>query len=223
MMQKALRSLFGPGERKGAPEGPPEADASFKRIDLERVDLNIYRAPKELLWRPVFARGVFGGQVLGQALSAVARTVTRKKRLHSMHSYFLRKGDDSKDIIYLVTRLRDGRAFSSRTVLAQQDGKAIFILMASFHIEEEGKQIERNAPMPKVPMPEDLLDEDAHTRSKLQALLEKKLIPSGVARRIINAPLAPIEQRYVFPAGGTTARRVLTYFGIKDRGGGSVS
>jgi acyl-CoA thioesterase II len=117
-------------------------------LDLEELDLNIYRGrtPKEDRIR------VFGGQVAGQALVAAGRTVDEGV-CHSLHSYFLRPGDPSIPILYQVDRIRDGKSFTTRRVVAIQRGQAIFNLSASFQRPEEGG-IEHQMPMPAVPPPE---------------------------------------------------------------------
>ena len=98
---------------------------------------------------------VFGGQVAGQALVAAARTVDDDGSVHSLHAYFLRPGDPTIPILYEVDRIRDGRSFTTRRVVAIQHGKAIFNLSASFHDDEPG--LEHQAPMPAdVPAPESL-------------------------------------------------------------------
>ena len=98
---------------------------------------------------------VFGGQVAGQALVAAARTVDDPGRLvHSLHAYFLRPGDPTVPILYEVDRIRDGRSFTTRRVVAIQHGKAIFNLQASFHRAEPG--LDHQEPMaPDVPRPDD--------------------------------------------------------------------
>src|SRR5579875_2780765 len=102
-------------------------------LDLEPVEVDIFRG-----WSPDEKRQrVFGGQVAGQALVAAGRTVERG-RVHSLHAYFLRAGDPQTPILYEVDRIRDGRSFTTRRVVAIQHGRAIFNLSASFHIDEEG-------------------------------------------------------------------------------------
>ena len=103
-------------------------------LDLEQIEVNIFRgrSPDESRQR------VFGGQVAGQALVAAGRTVDPDRHVHSLHAYFLRPGDPSVPIVYEVDRIRDGRSFTTRRVVAVQHGKAIFNLSASFQIREEG-------------------------------------------------------------------------------------
>jgi acyl-CoA thioesterase-2 len=95
-------------------------------------------------------RRVFGGQVLAQALVAAERTVVGREP-HSLHAYFLLGGDPKKPIVYEVERLRDGRSFTTRRVVARQDG-AIFVMTASFHGQETG--LDHAAPPPPAPPPE---------------------------------------------------------------------
>ena len=112
--------------------------------------MNIFRgvSPDEQRQR------VYGGQVAGQALVAAGRTVEGDRRVHSLHAYFLRPGDVSVPILYQVDRIRDGRSFTTRRVVAVQRGRAIFNLSASFHVEEQG--LEHQFPMPEAPDPESL-------------------------------------------------------------------
>ena len=102
-------------------------------LDLEKIEVNIFRGASTDEDR----LRVFGGQVAGQALIAASRTVDEPGRhVHSLHAYFLRPGDPKQPILYEVDRIRDGRSFSTRRVVAIQHGKAIFNLQASFHDEE---------------------------------------------------------------------------------------
>jgi len=97
---------------------------------------------------------VFGGQALGQELSAAIETVPADRRVHSLHAYFLRPGDVTRPIVYEVDRIRDGRAFTTRRVVANQGGPAIFAMECSFQLDEPG--FEHQAPMPPAPAPETL-------------------------------------------------------------------
>ena len=128
-------------------------------LDLEAIEVNIFRGASTDEERV----RVFGGQVAGQALIAASRTVDEPGRhVHSLHAYFLRPGDPKKPILYEVDRIRDGRSFSTRRVVAIQHGRAIFNLQASFHDEETGgpdHQIEMDDGMTP---PEEL--PDFHTR-----------------------------------------------------------
>lgn len=132
---------------------PNPLDDLIHLLDLEVIEVNIFRgrSPSEDRQR------VFGGQVAGQALVAAARTVDdRDRRVHSLHAYFLRPGDPGTPILYEVDRIRDGKSFTTRRVVAIQHGQAIFNLQASFHIPEPG--FNHQVPMPDVPAPDTLPD-----------------------------------------------------------------
>src|SRR3954453_23849779 len=109
-------------------------DDLIDTLDLEAIEVNIFRgrSPDERRQR------VFGGQVAGQALVAAGRTVDPGRFVHSLHAYFLRPGDPTVPILYQVDRIRDGKSFTTRRVVAIQHGKAIFNLSASFHVAEQG-------------------------------------------------------------------------------------
>jgi acyl-CoA thioesterase-2 len=125
-----------------------ELDALVTLLGLEKIEENLFRGQsQDLGWGTVF-----GGQVLGQALSAAVQTVPKERAVHSLHAYFLRPGDVSKPILYDVDRIRDGGSFNTRRIVAIQSGAAIFNMAASFHKTEEG--FEHQDPMPDVPPPE---------------------------------------------------------------------
>ena len=119
-------------------------------LDLEVIEVNIFRgtSPDEDRQR------IFGGQVAGQALVAAVRTVDDDRPVHSLHAYFLRPGDPTVPVLYEVDRIRDGRSFTTRRVVAIQHGRPIFNLSASFHVDEPG--FAHQDDMPDVPPPEDL-------------------------------------------------------------------
>jgi acyl-CoA thioesterase-2 len=126
-------------------------DRLVELLDLEVIEVNIFRGESP----PVKQQRVFGGQVAGQALVAAARTVGDDAGVHSLHAYFLRPGDPTTPILYEVDRIRDGRSFVTRRVVAIQHGKAIFNLAASFHRAEDG--LDHEAPIPEdTPAPESL-------------------------------------------------------------------
>lgn len=121
-------------------------------LDLEQLEHNLFRGRSpQVGWQRVF-----GGQVIGQALVAATRTVA-DRMVHSLHGYFMRPGDPDVPIIYDVERIRDGKSFATRRVVAIQHGHAIFSLSASFQVVEVG--LEHQIDMPDVPMPEDLPSE----------------------------------------------------------------
>jgi len=119
-------------------------------LALEKIEAHLFRGQsQDLGWGTVF-----GGQVLGQALSAAVQTVPSERHVHSLHAYFLRPGDVSKPIVYDVDLIRDGGSFTTRRVVAIQSGKAIFNLAASFQKQETG--FEHQDVMPAAPAPETL-------------------------------------------------------------------
>ncbi len=121
----------------------------FDHLELEKLDENLYRsAHKNEGWFRVY-----GGQVLAQALLSASHTVPDDRHVHSLHAYFLRPGDLKQPIIFQVDRIRDGRSFTTRRVVAMQHGKAILNMAASFQIPEEG--LSHQAQMPDVPPPEE--------------------------------------------------------------------
>jgi acyl-CoA thioesterase II len=131
----------------------PAVDDLVALLDLEPIEVNIFRGVSP----DVDRQRVFGGQVAGQALVAAARTVEEGFAVHSLHAYFLRPGDPTVPILYDVDRIRDGRAFVTRRVVAIQHGKPIFHLQASFHIDESS--FDHAFPMPDdVAEPESLPD-----------------------------------------------------------------
>ncbi|HYM36198.1 MAG TPA: acyl-CoA thioesterase II [Steroidobacteraceae bacterium] len=124
----------------------------LKILELERLEINLFRGES----RDIGSPQVFGGQVLGQALMAATSTVDADRLVHSLHAYFLRAGDFNKPIVYEVDRSRDGGSFTSRRVVAIQDGQQIFHMSASFQVHEEN--LDHQVPMPKVPPPESVKD-----------------------------------------------------------------
>lgn len=117
-------------------------------LKLEEIEQCIYRGQSQDLGFPQ----LFGGQVMGQSLSAAQETVDSNRYIHSLHSYFLRKGDAKKPVVYDVEKIRDGKSFSTRRVKAIQNGHAIFYMTASFQTAEKG--FEHQDVMPNVPSPE---------------------------------------------------------------------
>ena len=154
-------------------------------LALERLEDNLFRGQS----RDIGTKYVFGGQVLGQALSAAQKTVPVERIVHSLHAYFLRAGDIEHPIVYDVDRTRDGKSFSVRRVTAIQHGKPIFVFAASFQEPEPGA--EHQLSMPEVPMPEDLPPPeplDPAFLAKLPAKLQRWVTRGG-----------PFEFRHVYP------------------------
>ena len=156
-------------------------------LSLERIEENLYRGQsQDLGWGTVF-----GGQVVGQALSAAAQTVPPDRQVHSLHAYFLRPGDVTRPIVYDVDRIRDGTSFTTRRVVAIQAGRAVLNLEASFQVVEPG--FEHQDPMPEAPPPASLL-----TEQELAARASDRL-PSAFLRRA-TAQRA-FEMRWTDPDG----------------------
>lgn len=134
-------------------------DELVKLLALERIEQNLFRGQsQDLGWGTVY-----GGQVLGQALSAAQQTVPAGRHVHSLHSYFLRPGDVKGPIVYDVERIRDGSSFTTRRVVAIQNGEPIFNMAASFQKHERG--FEHQDAMPDAPQPETLRNEQERIRS----------------------------------------------------------
>ena len=143
-------------------------DDLVRLLDLERLEMNLFRGES----RDIGSPQVFGGQVLGQALMAACRTVPPERRVHSLHSYFLRRGDFDAPIVYEVDRSRDGASFTSRRVVAIQHGQQIFHLSASFQVEEAGPDYQVAAP--NVAPPEELSDLTTTMRQRLDEMPEQR-------------------------------------------------
>lgn len=126
---------------------PQTAAELLELLDLETIDVNLFRGRQPDTSR----QRVFGGQVAAQAYLAGARTVDADRGAHSLHAYFLRPGDPRVPIVYDVERLRDGRSFSTRRVVARQHGKDIFYATISYQIDEDG--FTHQVAMPQVPPP----------------------------------------------------------------------
>jgi acyl-CoA thioesterase-2 len=135
-------------------------------LQLERIEDNIFRGES----RDIGSAQVFGGQVLGQALSAAYHTVDNRIA-HSLHAYFLRRGDMNAPILYDVDRSRDGGSFSARRVVAIQHGRPIFNLAVSFQTPEQGLQ--HQAEMPEVPGPDGLQDATEVSADVLENIPQK--------------------------------------------------
>ncbi|HVF33872.1 MAG TPA: acyl-CoA thioesterase II [Candidatus Saccharimonadia bacterium] len=154
-------------------------------LELERLEDNLFRGQS----RDIGTKYVFGGQVLGQALSAAQRTTDPARAVHSLHAYFLRAGDIETPIVYEVERARDGRSFSTRRVTAIQHGERIFVMSASFQVDEDGS--EHQLSMPEVPKPEDIAPPepiDPKALANVSAKLQRWLGLGG-----------PFEFRHVYP------------------------
>lgn len=165
-------------------------DELVQLLALERIEKNLFRGQsQDLGWGQVF-----GGQVLGQALSAAVQTVPAERHVHSIHAYFLRRGNVSAPIVYDVDRIRDGGSFTTRRVVAIQNGEAIFNLAASFQKEEPG--FEHQDAMPSVPPPESLETEQERLARYVERLpkfaKERGLVEYPFEFRVVDGNTDPI-------------------------------
>lgn len=156
----------------------------LKVLDLERIEVNRFRG----FTPPARSIRVFGGQVISQALIAAYRTVTNR-RCHSLHAYFIRPGNPEIPILYEVDQSRDGRSFTTRRVVAIQNGEQIFSLAASFHEDEPG--FEHQSDIPDVPSPESLKSQFELRKEQADQL------PEGLAKSM--KAQAPIDIRPIHP------------------------
>ncbi|MCG7373814.1 MULTISPECIES: acyl-CoA thioesterase II [Pseudomonas] len=165
-------------------------------LSLESIEENLYRGRSQDLGFPQ----LFGGHVLGQALSAASQTVDASRQVHSLHGYFLRPGDVTIPVVYEVDRVRDGGSFTTRRVTAIQKGKPIFFCSASFQGLEPG--FEHQSEMPDVPDPDSLASELDYiqqfaqfipepTREKLLAPKPIEIRPVKVTHPFDPEPTAP--------------------------------
>ncbi|MCC6632660.1 MAG: acyl-CoA thioesterase II [Gammaproteobacteria bacterium] len=184
--------------------GGPLAEL-LQLLELEPLELNLFRGAS----RDIGSPQVFGGQVLGQALRAAYATVEGRE-VHSLHAYFLRRGDFRAPIVYQVDRSRDGGSFSSRRVVAIQHGEQIFHMAASFQVPEEG--LTHQIAMPDVPPPEALPD--------LRELIEAAgPLPPAVGR--FAGRDSPFEFRTVQPVNFRSAEVAPPRFDVWFRTAGS--
>ncbi len=164
-------------------------------LDLERIEQDIFRGVS----RSAVVPRVFGGQVAAQALVAAGWTVPEDRTAHSLHAYFLRPGDPDAPIVYTVDRIRDGRSFTTRRVVAVQHGQPIFHLSASFQTYEEG--LEHQSAMPSAPAPVTL-----PTAAEILPRYAEHFRDPGTVDRLLQARGA-VDLRYVdAPPYGTVGQ-----------------
>ena len=165
-------------------------------LTLEPIEKNIFRGQSQDLG----FGNVFGGQVLGQALSAATRTVDPLARPHSLHGYFMRPGDPVRPIVYTVDCIRDGRSFFTRRVVAVQNGRAVFSMSCSFQKNESG--FDHQETMPDIPGPEGIPSETegaGRLSGKISPLFLKKLLgPKPIEMRVVN-PVDPFTPEILPP------------------------
>lgn len=196
-------------------------------LDLERLDRDLFRGAN-----PTEGRGrVFGGQVASQALRAAAYTVAADHHVNSLHAYFLRPGRPAVPVIYDVDRIRDGTSFTTRRVVAIQDGEAIFNLDASFHKREDGGEFQQGSRLGWVPEPDDV-PRDLHHGPHREAIDFREVEPPRAPSTRIqwvkadgDLPDDPVVHACVLvyasdsgPVGA--ARRPIRGEGGERRGGG---
>jgi len=168
-------------------------------LELEQLEVNLFRGAS----RDIGSPQVFGGQVLGQALSAAAATV-EDRVVHSLHAYFLRRGDCNAPIIYEVDRSLDGHSFSNRRIVAIQHGQQIFNMTASFQVAESG--FEHQIVMPQVPPPGSLVDSGGPPQQLLARVPERVRRFYEQPRPFEFRPVQPIE--YLRPRHEAPAREI---------------
>jgi acyl-CoA thioesterase II len=180
---------------------PKILDDLVDLLALEQIEVNLFRGQsQDLGWGTVF-----GGQVLGQALSAAVRTVPVERHAHSLHAYFLRPGDVTRPIVYEVDRIRDGGSFTTRRVVAVQNGQAIFNLAASFHVEEPG--FDHSDAMPDAQDPESL-PTDQERLSHLSITLPPALRERATVGRAFDLRTADPLEDLAKPTARPPARMV---------------
>lgn len=193
----------------------------LRLLKLEKIEENIFRGQSQDLG----FGNVFGGQVLGQALSAATQTVSEHLCAHSLHGYFMRAGDATRPIVYTVDCIRDGKSFVTRRVVAVQNGQAIFSMAASFHKKESG--FDHQDEMPDVKGPEGI-ESEIQMAARLshmipKPVLDKLLCQKPIEVRLVNPvnPFAPEKMpphKYIWfraiskmPEDMATHRYILAY------------
>lgn len=190
-------------------------------LALEPIEENLFRGASHDLGY----RQLFGGQVLGQSLSAACQTVDPARQVHSLHGYFLRAGDAKQPVVYQVERMRDGGSFSARRITAIQKGQTIFSGIASFQQAEPG--FEHQVQMPQVPGPEELLTDvelirqwgdkvPERVRERLPSRKAIQLRPVGLQNPIDPRPQEPFQHLWLkadglLPDNPAVHRYLLAY------------
>lgn len=173
--------------------GEAEHELITTALEIEEIDSNLYRSKS--LWLPSDGRGVFGGQVISQALLAATKSVAEEYALHSLHCYFLLSAKPSQPIIYTVDRVRQGKTYATRAVKASQSGQIVFVLLCSFQIPEPSP-VRHQWPFPaNVPAPE-----SCETSTQRIGRISTKFASDEKALKALRGSLndrlrSPIEQR----------------------------
>jgi len=158
----------------------PRLSELIEILDIEKIEEDVFRGRHQVEER----NRLYGGQIMAQALVAAGRTVDMERPPHSLHGYFMRPGDPAIPVLFTVERIRDGRSFSTRRIVAVQHGKAIFSMDASFQVVEKG--LEHVAEMPDVPPP---LEEKADRDQFITYLVEYK-------QKRKNKPMPPTQAHW---------------------------
>ncbi|PNI59808.1 ACOT8 isoform 5 [Pan troglodytes] len=202
----------GCGDR-GDPPGDLRSVLVTTVLNLEPLDEDLFRGRH--YWVP--AKRLFGGQIVGQALVAAAKSVSEDVHVHSLHCYFVRAGDPKVPVLYQVERTRTGSSFSVRSVKAVQHGKPIFICQASFQ-QAQPSPMQHQFSMPTVPPPEELLDCETLIDQYLRDPNLQKRYPLALNR--IAAQEVPIEIKPVNPSPLSQLQRMepKQMFWVRARG-----
>ncbi|XP_012495948.1 PREDICTED: acyl-coenzyme A thioesterase 8 [Propithecus coquereli] len=179
------------GGHNGDPPGDLRSVLVTSVLNLEPLDEDLFRGRH--YWVPVTKR-LFGGQIVGQALVAAAKSVSEDVHVHSLHCYFVRAGDPKVPVLYQVERTRTGSSFSVRSVKAVQHGKPIFICQASFQ-QIQPSPVQHQFSMPTVPPPEELLDYEDFIDQYLRDLnLQEKhsVVLNRIAAREVPIEIKPV-------------------------------
>lgn len=178
------------------PKGENVLKELLSLLKLEKIEESIFRGESQDLG----FGNVFGGQVLGQALSAASQTVDSERQAHSMHGYFMRAGDSTKPIVYTVDCIRDGKSFTTRRVVAVQKGRPIFSMSASFQKYETG--FEHQDEMPDVPGPQGIESQIEKARKIAHKIpknmLDKMICEKPIEIRVVN-PVNPFDPQKMPP------------------------
>jgi acyl-CoA thioesterase-2 len=177
-------------------------DMLLELLDLERLELNLFRGQN----RDIGSGRLFGGQVLAQALVAAGRTVEEGRTAHSLHGYFVLPGDVNTPVVYQVDRVRDGKSFTTRRVLAIQEGREIFTATCSFHVAEQG--LGHGAPLPPTSDPESLPSELELVRAMADRIPEPLRDVYTQDRPIDFRPVDPVDP---FAPGKREAARQMWF------------
>ncbi|KAJ3482073.1 hypothetical protein NLI96_g7237 [Meripilus lineatus] len=183
-------------------------------LEVEQLDVNLFRSKS--LWLPIRARGVFGGQVISQALVSATKCVKPEYSLHSLHCYFLLSASPAVPILYHVDRVRDGRSYATRAVRAIQNGKTVFILLCSFQ-RPEPWQPSYHVPMPEgVPPPEECEDVEAAYHRLSQSPEVDPGIRAYAAEYVQERKKSPFEIKNAKIETSNGSKTIMYWFRIRN-------